>query len=273
MPGVIIMKTDFQKEISFNMIVKSLRDAGCVYAEEEARLLISESQSTTDLTVMIEKRVNGLPLEHIVGWADFLNIRIAVDPKVFIPRRRTEFLVLQAAELIEPDDVVVDLCCGTGAVGAVLAETQKQICLHAVDIDPIAVRCARRNISEFGVKVYEGNLFEPLPISLRNRVDILVANAPYVPTSSIRMLPSESRLHEAQIAVDGGIDGHDIQRKIAEEASHWLAPGGHLLVETSERQASETLEIFNRNGLLSRVVSSSELDATVVIGTKPATKG
>ncbi|MDQ0199224.1 putative protein N(5)-glutamine methyltransferase [Neobacillus ginsengisoli] len=253
----------------FPIIVTTLRAAGCVFAEDETRLIISAAKTPAELADMVDRRTAGLPLEHIIGWAEFCGIRIEVDARVFVPRRRTEFLVRQAASLAMPGAVVVDLCCGTGAVGSVLAEILEDIELYAVDIDPAAVRCARRNITSIGSHVYEGDLYKPLPATLQGRVDILVANAPYVPTEVIGLLPSEARIHEARVALDGGTDGLDIQRLVAAEALLWLAPGGHLLVETSERQAKQTVEIFTQNGLIPQVVNDEELDATVVIGTRP----
>jgi len=137
-----------------------------------------------------------------------------------------------------------------------------------VDIDPVAVRCAHKNITGTNGHVYEGDLYEPLPSSLRNRVDILIANVPYVPTESIRLLPPEARIYEAPVALNGGEDGLDVMRRVATEAALWLVPGGHLLVETSERQVSLTVEIFERNGLTPRVATDEELEATIVIGTR-----
>lgn len=252
----------------YTIIVNRLQAAGCVFAEDEARLLISTAMTPAELAAMVERRVAGLPLEHVIGWVEFCGLRIAVDPGVFVPRYRTEFLVRQAAVLTRPGDVVVDLCCGSGALGTVLAAMQERIELYASDIDPAAVRCALRNVTAAGGHVYEGYLYEPLPAILRGRVDVLVANAPYVPTEAIELLPQEARIHEALVALDGGTDGLDIQRRIAAEASLWLAPGGHLLVETSERQAPQTVEIFTCNGLITQLASSEELDATVVIGMK-----
>jgi release factor glutamine methyltransferase len=139
--------------------------------------------------------------------------------------------------------------------------------LHSVDIDPIAVHCASRNIADLGGNVYEGDLYNALPRSLRGRVNIIVANVPYVPTDAIKLLPQEARLYEPKVALDGGKDGLDLQRKAAEEAPRWLAPGGHLLVETSKRQAAKTFEIFTNAGLMAKIVRDEELDATVVIGT------
>ncbi|MEU4408864.1 putative protein N(5)-glutamine methyltransferase [Streptosporangium sp. NPDC023963] len=294
-------------------IVTRLRAAGCVFAEDEARLIISTARTPSDLAAMLDRRVAGLPLEHVLGWAEFCGLRVAVDTGVFVPRRRTEFLVHQAVALARrtavpvdrpagrshpaaapsappgppgppgseelavpagqaPDRprVIVDLCCGSGAVGAALVAALGRVESHSVDIDPAAVRCARRNLAAADGLVYEGDLYEPLPATLRGRVDILTANAPYVPTRAIGLLPPEARVHEPRVALDGGADGLEIQRRVTAAAALWLAPGGHLLIETSERQAPQTAEAFARNGLIPRVVESGELDATVVVGTMPA---
>ncbi|MEO7196621.1 MAG: putative protein N(5)-glutamine methyltransferase [Pseudonocardiaceae bacterium] len=259
-----------------------LRAAGCVFAEDEARLLISAARTPADLAAMVDRRAAGLPLEHVLGWAEFYGLRIAVDPGVFVPRRRTEFLVRQAAALarlavrqalVRPRLVVVDLCCGSGAVGAALVAALDRVELYAVDIDPAAVRCARRNLAPAGDQVYVGDLYEPLPAALRGRVDVLVANAPYVPTGEIRLLPPEARIHEPWVALDGGADGVEVQRQVAATAPLWLTPGGYLLVETSKRQSPWTVDTFARNGLRPRVASSDELNATVVIGTRPTFQG
>jgi release factor glutamine methyltransferase len=251
-------------------VVTRLRAAGCVFAEDEARLLISAARTPGELDAMVDRRTTGLPLELVLGWAEFCGLRIAVEPGVFVPRRRTEFLVGQAAALVRPRAVVVDLCCGSGAVGAALVAAADRVELYAVDIDPAAVECARRNIAAAAGQVYEGDLYGPLPATLHGRVDVLVANAPYVPTEALGLLPPEARIHEPRVALDGGEDGLDVQRRVIAAAPPWLAPGGHVLVETSERQAPRTVEIFAGNGLTPRVARSHELHATVVIGTVPA---
>ncbi|WP_326612787.1 putative protein N(5)-glutamine methyltransferase [Streptomyces scopuliridis] len=258
-----------------SVIVTRLRAAGCVFAEDEARLLISTAATPDDLAAMVDRRVGGLPLEHVLGWAEFCGLRIAVDPGVFVPRRRTEFLVRQAAAttataLARPGAVVVDLCCGSGALGAALAGILDRAELHAADIDPAAVRCARRNVAAVGGRVYEGDLYGPLPATLRGRVDVLLANVPYVPTEEVGLLPPEARIHEARVALDGGADGLDVLRRVTAEAPRWLAPGGSLLVETSERQAARAVETVAGSGLIPRVARSDELYATVVVGTMPA---
>jgi len=250
-------------------IVTRLRAAGCVFAEDEARLLMSQARTPAELAAMVDRRAGGQPLEHVLGWADFCGLRIAVDPGVFVPRRRTEFLVRRAVAIAPPRPVIVDLCCGSAAVGAALAAALDGAELHAADIDPAAVRCARRNVAAAGGRVYAGDLFEPLPAALRGRIGILAANVPYVPTAEVALLPAEARLHEPQAALDGGADGLDVLRRVAAEAPRWLAEGGSLLVETSARQAQAACQTTRRGGLVPLVARSAEFGATVIVATKP----
>jgi release factor glutamine methyltransferase len=249
----------------------TLRRGGCVFAEDEATVLMSAAQSSTELDDMVHRRLAGQPLEHVVGWAQFCGLRIAVAPGVFVPRPRTEFLVEQAIALTRPSSIVVDLCCGSGAVGVAVAvgAASGNIELHAADIDPDAVSCAQGNIDRAGIagRACQGDLYAALPSALRGRVDVLVANAPYVPTQAIPTLPREARLYEPQWALDGGADGLDLHRRVARSASQWLAGDGCLLIETSDDQASRTVDIVAANGLVARVERRDEMDATVVIGT------
>jgi release factor glutamine methyltransferase len=245
-------------------VVSKLRAAGCVFAEDEADLLLAAATTPAELDALVERRVAGLPLEHLLGWAEFHGLRITVAPGVFVPRRRTEFLVDVAVSLAPADPVVLDLCCGSGALGAAFAAAARPAELHAADVEPTAVGCARVNVPG---QVYLGDLYAALPGSLRGRVDVLLANVPYVPSAAVATMPPEARLHEPLVALDGGADGLDLARRVAEGAPDWLAPGGHLLVESSEEQAPVLLSIFDAAGLRPRVHSSEERGATVVSGT------
>lgn len=246
-------------------IIHTLRAAGCVFAEEEARLLAAAAGSAAELESMVARRVSGLPLEHIVGWAEFCGLRIALDPGVFVPRRRTELLVREAARAVGPAGTVVDLGCGSGAIGAAL-RSMSAVALFAVDIDPVAVKCAARNLDVPEVTVLLGDLYSPLPDALRGRVDVITANTPYVPTDAIALLPAEARLYEPHAALDGGADGLDIARRVVSGARLWLADGGHLLIETSDIQAAPVAEEMRRHRLAVRVAADPDLNATVVIG-------
>lgn len=245
-------------------IVSTLRAAGCVFAEEEAALILSTARSDDEVDRMVAARCEGQPLEIVLGWAELGGIRFAVDPGVFVPRRRTEYLV-ELARASKPR-VVLDLCCGSGAVGAAVGAEE----LHAVDIDPVAVACAARNVRG---TVYEGDLFSPLPPTLRGRVDVLTLIAPYVPSDEIDLLPREARLYEPRSTLDGGVDGLELVRRVAAEATDWLAPGGSILTEVSERQAPVVVALLRAVGLTPRVHQDEDRWATVVRGTAPGTRG
>ena len=250
-------------------IVLRLRAAGCVFAEDEARLLVSTASSEEQLEGMVSRRVTGLPLEQILGWAEFCGLRMLIDPDVFVPRQRTEFLVREAARLASPGAVTLDLCCGSGALGVAFASLVARVELYAADIEPASIACARRNVLPIGGQVFEGDLFDPLPASLRGRVDILLCNVPYVPTAAIETMPPEARDYEPRVTLDGGDDGLDILRRVAAQASDWLTPGGRFFVEMSEEQAPLVAAIFRDAGMLASVAESEEYYATVVVGTKP----
>ncbi|MGW1520951.1 putative protein N(5)-glutamine methyltransferase [Streptomyces sp. NPDC002287] len=250
-------------------IVEQLRAAGCVFAEEEAELLTEAASDEGQLAGLVARRAGGEPLEHVVGWAGFCGLRVEVGAGAFVPRRRSEFLAEQAVGLARPGAVVLDLCCGVGALGAAVAsQVPGGVELHAADIDPAALAYARRNVAPYGGTVWEGDLYAALPAGLR--VDVLVVNAPYVPTGEIGLMPPEARVHEPLVSLDGGEDGLDVHRRVAAQAALWLAPGGHLLIETSARQAPLTASALTAGGLAVRAATSEELHATVVIGRAPA---
>ena len=256
------------------IVVAALRGAGCVHAEEEAAILQDAAGSAPVLEMMLEQRCQGMPLEHIVGWAEFHGQRIAVSAGVFVPRKRSEFLVDRAlavladaahtgGALLRP--VIVDLCCGTGALGAAMARELPDCELHAADIDPAAVACAAANIAPYGGRAHCGDLFAALPGRLLGHIDLIVANAPYVPTAAIDFMPREARLHEPDAALNGGADGLALHRRIAEQAGAWLKPAGVLLLECSEQQAASSAGIMAGHGFVAGVATSKALAGVVVM--------
>lgn len=256
-------------------VARKLAAAGCVYAEEEASILAEEARTAEHLDAMVARRAAGEPLEYVVGWTDFRGIRLAVDEGVFVPRTRSGFLVEQAAYLIRCMSgsgravVVVDLCCGVGAIGAALATEVAQVDLHAADIDPRAVACARQNLMAVGAVVHQGDLFTALPRRLRRRTDVLVASPPYVPTEEIRLLPTEAREFESTFALDGGADGFEMVRRIARDARQWLSSHGCLAMEVGVTQVEPVAAILEELGYPTRAVRSEEYGSAVVVGRRP----
>lgn len=247
-------------------LVRRLRAAGCVFAESEAALLRASATDVAELARMVDERCSGVPVEHILGWAEFDGGQVAVEPGVFVPRGRTAFLVDLAAAVARPGMAVVDLCCGSGAVALALSRRVSGLDLHASDVDDSAVRCARRNLRG-RAHVHQGDLFDALPRRLRGRVDVVVANAPYVPTDDIAMMPAEARDHEPRAALDGGPDGVEVHRRIAAEASRWLTGGGTVLIETSRAQAALTEGAFRDHRFRTRIDRDPDRESTVVTAT------
>ena len=251
--------------------VARLRAAGCVWAEDEAVLLHAHSRDPDELEALLVRRVAGEPLELVLGWVEFLGRRLAVATGVFVPRRRTELLARTA--LARVDDVgpegrlpvVVEMCCGVAPVAAQLETTPAEV--HAADVSPQALACARTNAPS--AELHLGDLYDALPPRLRGRVDVLVANAPYVPSARIASMPPEAREHEPREALDGGTDGVDLHRRLAAYAVEWLRPGGVLLVETSPAQAPLTTAAMSDSGLATRVEQDDDLGGCVAIGTRP----
>jgi release factor glutamine methyltransferase len=242
-----------------------LRAAGCVFAEDEAAVLGDAAVDEATLATLVGRRAQGEPLEQVVGYADFCGIRVRLRPGVFVPRVRSELLVRAAAATAAPGAVVVDLCCGSGALGLAVRHREPAIDLHAADIDPAAVACARDNLAG---TVYQGDLYDALPVALRGRVSILLANVPYVATGHIPLLPAEARDHEPLTALDGGADGLDVFRAVAAGAAEWLAPGGVLLSEVTDAQSGAAGEALRAAGLEPDLLFDEDLDARVVRGRK-----
>ncbi|PWW22487.1 release factor glutamine methyltransferase [Geodermatophilus normandii] len=258
-------------------LVARLRAAGCVFAEDEARLLTAAATTPAELADLVGRRVAGEPLEHLLGEVEFCGLRVVVGPGVFVPRRRTAALVARAADAARAlgartgrAPVAVDLCCGCGAVGLALAGAVGLGGLHAADVDPAALLYARRNLAPVGGQVHGGDLFDALPEDLRGRVDVLVVNAPYVPTGALSLLPPEARLHEPRVALDGGRDGLDVHRRVAAGAPSWLVAGGVLLAEVGEEQAPVLAAVLAGVGLHPHVHEPEEDGTSVVTGTRPA---
>lgn len=250
-------------------LVERLRAAGCVYAEDEAGLL-AEAASGERLEELVTRRVAGEPLEHLVGWVEFGGLRLSVGPGVFVPRARSAVLVATTLAHVSGLDapVVVELCCGVAPVGSAVLAARPDAVVHAADIDEQALVHARSNLGrEAGV--WAGDLLDALPVGLQDRVDVLVANAPYVPTEAIAFMPPEARDHEPHHTLDGGPDGVALHRRIAAGALEWLRPEGIVVVETGREQAALTLAALEAAGLEVSVRADDDVDGTAVVGRRP----
>ncbi|WP_181073369.1 putative protein N(5)-glutamine methyltransferase [Rathayibacter sp. AY1A3] len=250
--------------------VERLRAAGCVFAEEEAGLLEEAADSSSDLELLLRRRETGEPLEQILGWVAFRGLRVPVAPGVFVPRVRTEWLVDCALEVLPGGAVVLDLCCGSGALARSIAEERPDVRLLAADLSPAAVACARRTLAG-RADVHEGDLFDALPRSERGRIDVVVVNAPYVPTAAIALMPPEARVHEPMLTLDGGSDGLALHRRIAQEAGAWLAPHGVVVIEVGADQAAASASAFQAAGFATSLHRDDDREATALVAVRRRT--
>lgn len=261
-------------------LVGRLRAAGCVFAEEEAQILARAARDRAQLEAWCARRVAGEPLEHVVGEVAFAGGTFLVGPGTFVPRRRSEYLVERVLHAVSapagPSLTLVEMCCGVGAIGLSAAQELHRrgvrVDLHLADVDPIALHWAERNAHRTGlpsVRLHRGDLWSALPPELRGAVDVVMANAPYVPTSEMVLLPPEARLHEPVAALDGGPDGTDLHHRLADDASRWLRPGGVLVIETSDGQAAVTAGLLEAAGLRARIDRAPARWGTAVTGRRP----
>lgn len=211
-----------------------LRAAGFVAADEEADDLLARAGGDAELLgALVERRLTGEPLAWITGSVTFCGREIRVDPGVYVPRWQTEALARRAVERLPPAGVAVDLCTGSGAIAATMALARPGARVVATDLDERAVACAAAN----GVEVHRGDLFAPLPSSLRGNVDVVVGVVPYVPTDALPLLQRDTLAFESALSYDGGDDGADVLRRVLSASPGFLRQGGALLLELGGDQA------------------------------------
>jgi release factor glutamine methyltransferase len=191
------------------------------------------------------QRCTGVPLQHLTGEQQFMDLLLRVRPGVFVPRPETEVLVERALEVLPEREasIVVDVGTGTGAVALAMKRYRPEASVFATDSSPEASALARENARRSGlsVEVLEGDLFESLPGALRGRVDLVASNPPYVTREEYEGLPAEVRADPYEALVGGT----DVHRRLADESPVWLRPGGWLVLEIGASQAEEVRSLLN----------------------------
>lgn len=200
---------------------------------------------------LIQRRLGGEPTQYLVGHKQFYNRRFAVDPRVLIPRSETELLVEAALRALDQGAAaqVLDLCTGSGCVAITLACERPALAVTAVDLSPGACAVARANAFALGcaarVTVLEGDLFAPLEPGARYAA--ITANAPYIASGELSTLQREVK-QEPRLALDGGPDGLDLIRRVAEGGRERLEVGGLLALEIGDAQGPMVKDILVRAG-------------------------
>lgn len=262
---------------------KQLSDAGIADAARDAKLLycfldkldsvgllmrwqdVLQDNSCESYFELIERRAAGEPLQYITGTQEFMGFPFNVTPAVLIPRQDTETMVEDAVELIEkgtlrgeeyikPQTIkeVLDLCCGSGAIGISIAKSCGKTKVVCSDVSEEALKVAEQNAALNGcksVKMQKSNMFEAFNGRLgRKKFDMIISNPPYIESSVIPTLQREVKDYEPMMALDGGEDGLDFYRIIASEAADYLQKNGVIMLEIGYDQGKAVTEMLQETG-------------------------
>ncbi|MFO7610929.1 MAG: peptide chain release factor N(5)-glutamine methyltransferase [Clostridia bacterium] len=201
----------------------------------------------------VDKRKKRVPVVYITGKAWFMSLEFEIEPGILIPRPETEGLVeeiLNQAAFYNQDSVkLLDMCCGSGCIGISAAYYEKNITADLVDINPACVQASLKNTAKHNlgerVTVTESDLFTGVK---GKAYDIIASNPPYIPSDQIAGLDDDVRLYEPLSALDGGRDGLDFYKKLAEEAKRHLAPLGHIILEAGIGQSEKIVGLLESGG-------------------------
>ena len=254
--GCMEAKSDAQELYCFLMGIDRLQVF--MKAEEEA-----DEEVERKYLALIARRAERIPLQYITGVQEFMGHRFRVDQSVLIPRQDTETLVLEAAKTVQNNSrqklslierlrggkewELLDLCCGSGAVGISMAKICDNIQLTGTDISGAAVAMAETNAKSLRVKAefLVGDLFEPVK---GRKFDMIVSNPPYIKTNMIAVLQEEIKNYEPREALDGGRDGLNYYRRIIKEAPEYLKKDGFLFFEIGHDQGEDLRKMRKDDG-------------------------
>lgn len=198
---------------------------------------------------LVQKRLAGIPLQHLEGTVQFGPIDLRTDGRALVPRPETERLWEEAGAALGeagPGTVIVDLCTGGGNLALALKHRFPLAQVYATDLAGEALALAEENAAalQLDVMFLHGDLFAPLPSELYGRVDLLVANPPYVTEAEFDRLPVDVRDHDPRQALVAGPRGDEVLAQIAADAYWWMGTGGWLFCEIGETQSERALELF-----------------------------
>lgn len=260
--------------------IELLTQANVPSAEHDARALAAYAEQTgVDFAALVRRRADRVPLQHLVGSVGFRYIDIEVGPGVFVPRPETEVvagLAIDRARECDATPLVVDLCSGSGVIALSLAHEVPGARVHAVELDPDAVRWLTRNAErrqeagDTAVVVHEADVADALP-ELDGAVDVVISNPPYVGADELALVDPEVRDHDPYLALVAGEDGLAVIRQVALTAMRLLRPGGWVVVEHSDRQGESAPAVLDAAGFVD-VTDTPDLTGRprVASGRKPS---
>ena len=249
---------------AFLMGMQKLKEAEIGEAQLDARLLLEEVCGTDHNTLLchgdrevseeeeeqyrraLEQRAVHVPLQHLLGYQDFMGLRFQVNGHVLIPRQDTEILVEEAMRYLHDGMRILDLCTGSGCILLSLLHYSNDCEGIGVDISKEALQVAAQNAEALGIKAdfLESDLYE----KVTGKFDLLVSNPPYIEREIIPTLMEEVREYDPYIALDGGEDGLDFYRRIIGGAQDYLNRGGQIFLEIGSEQAQAVSELLREAG-------------------------
>ena len=240
------------------LVAHGLKESRLVLYAHPERGVDKEDQAT--LSSLVARRANREPLQHLIGFQEFWGLSFKVGPDVFIPRPETECIIEAALTFREAlksltSPIVVDIGTGSGCLAVALAKELPQAQIYATDLSSEALSIAEENARAHGVsgrlRFLKGDLYGPLKRQgLACQINLLVSNPPYIPQTSLEDLQPEVRDYEPRMALDGGVDGLEVYRRLLVEAPALLAPGGIMILELGQGQAADVGALAIRSGLM-----------------------
>lgn len=207
---------------------------------------LTEEQQNEYVSLLF-RRMEGEPIQYILGYTDFFGRDFDCSKNVLIPRFDTECLVEAVLPYISEGDKVIDICCGSGCIGLTLA-LEKNVSVTLVDKSPFALNLSKRNAEKFDltdkVEIFRHDVFKD---ELESNFKVIASNPPYIRTDDMRDLSVEVK-KEPSIALDGGIDGLDFYRQMIAKYKQNLESDGIMAFECGYDQADDVAKIFVENG-------------------------
>lgn len=226
-------------------------DRARLYAHPEQRV---SPEAARRFEEMVERRVQGEPLQHILGYTSFHGLRLQVSPDVMVPRPETERVVDRALACIEKTEQprVLDVGTGSGCIALTLKHERPNAVVHACDVSPDALAVARDNAEalQLDVQFLEADvLADEVPGNVPGDLDLLVSNPPYIPDAEADTLPPVVREYDPDVSLFAGDDPLRFYRALADWARALCAPGASVVVEIHAGYAGEVEGLLRRKGL------------------------
>lgn len=260
--GMIELKTNgiqepnLKSRLLMQYILNQPREYILVHDDKQLTL-----RQNVDYFKGIKMLINGVPIQHITHRQEFMKLSFYVDENVLIPRPDTEILVEEAISICKKNNYtkILDLCTGSGAIAVSLAKYLENVDITAVDISNNALKIAKRNARSNNVEekmtFIESDLFDNLS---NNKYDIIVSNPPYIKKEEINYLDKEVK-REPRLALDGGMDGLDFYRKIAQNAFKYLNNKGTLCLEIGFNQKEKVINLLKKEGKYTNIYCKKDL--------------